>query len=175
MQPADDEASSVEQKRDAMEEAPDASLTPNERIELERIKLELDIRKNETVQKRLDTEQNQRAKEIEAERERFRIEAESSDRQAQQRIFYGLVAIVSGLVVLAVLYTTSLFFFSTPEADPQQVANNIVASMGVVTGVIGSLVSAYFGIQLGSAGRERAESQRDRAIAKAPREVPPEQ
>jgi hypothetical protein len=40
-----------------------------------------------------------------------------------------------------------------------------VASMGVVTGVIGSLVSAYFGIQLGSAGRERAEAQRDRAVA----------
>jgi len=175
MQHSDDEGSSVEPKRDAMEEAPGTSLTPNERIEIERIKLELEIRKNETVQARIQTESEKRRAEIEAERERFRIEAVSSDRQAQQRIFYGLVAIISGLLVLAVLYTASLFFFSAAEGDSQQVANNIVASMGVVTGVIGSLVSAYFGIQLGSAGRERAESQRDRAIATSPKEVRPEQ
>ena len=71
----------------------------------------------------------------------------------------------SVLVVLAVLYGLTLYFFTSQGTDAQQVANNVVASMGVVTGVIGSLVSAYFGIQIGSAGRERAEAQRDRAVA----------
>ena len=56
-------------------------------------------------------------------------------------------------------------FWGCSETNPEQTANSIVASMGAVTGVIGSLVSAYFGIQLGSAGRERAESERDRARA----------
>ena len=71
----------------------------------------------------------------------------------------------SVLVVLAVLYGLTLYFFTSRGTDSQQVANNVVASMGVVTGVIGSLISAYFGIQIGSAGRERAEAQRDRAVA----------
>jgi hypothetical protein len=37
-------------------------------------------------------------------------------------------------------------------------ANNVVACMGAITGVIGSLVGAYFGVQLGNAGKEAADA-----------------
>jgi hypothetical protein len=107
--------------------------------------------------------------------DKFRTEAELANRQAQSRIRYGLITVLSGLVALSVLYIVTLYFFTAHVTDPEQVANNVVATMGVVTGVIGSLVSAYFGIQLGSAGRERAESQRDSAIAGASDQTPSRQ
>jgi hypothetical protein len=100
-------------------------------------------------------------------------EAKATERQAQRRLLYGLITVLSGLVVLGVLYGVTLYFFTSKGTPSEQIANNIVASMGVVTGVIGSLVSAYFGIQLGSAGRERAESQRDQAAASSLQPPPP--
>ena len=74
--------------------------------------------------------------------------------------------------MLAGLYVATLYFYTSNATEPEQIANNVVGSMGVVTGVIGSLVSAYFGIQLGSAGRERAEAQRDRQAAIAMETMP---
>jgi hypothetical protein len=54
----------------------------------------------------------------------------------------------SVFVVLAVLYGLTLYSFTSRGTDSQQVANNVVASMGVVTGVIGSLEAAPIGGQL---------------------------
>jgi len=163
VQHSDDTEGSVGPERDEEYEVTGTPPTLNERLELKNLELTLATQKEATRQ-----QQNQLAFES------AMRQADSADRQAQQRIMYGLIAIIGGLVTLAALYIATIFFFSSQGTTPEQGANNVVASMGAVTGVIGSLVSAYFGIQLGSAGRERAESQRDRALA-ASSEEPPSQ
>jgi hypothetical protein len=63
---------------------------------------------------------------------------------------YGFYAVIAGLAVIGVIYVASLFLYSrvTPD-NPADIANNVVASMGAISGVIGSIVSAYFGVQAG--------------------------
>jgi uncharacterized membrane protein YjfL (UPF0719 family) len=63
---------------------------------------------------------------------------------------YGFYAVVAGLLVIGVIYVASLFIYRgvTPN-DPADISNNVTASMGAVSGVIGSIVSAYFGVQAG--------------------------
>jgi len=142
--------------------ASSAPLTPEQRYKLE---LEIRLRQLQVEMARSDssavTDQNQ----MSIERDVLIQESTAAITQSRTRILYGLIAVLARLVVLALLYGVSLFFFSSQGNNPEQMSNGVVASMGAVTSVIGSLVSAYFGIQLGSAGRERAESQRDRALA----------
>jgi hypothetical protein len=162
---------SVGPEHDAQDAVIGTPPTVNERIELRRLELELEQLKEDTRQQKEVQAFDIRAQELDYERARFERQADSADRQAQQRIRYGMIAIIAGLGTLAALYIVSVFY-SSAGTNPEQVANNVVASMGAITGVIGSLVSAYFGIQLGTAGRERAEAQRDRALAASSEETP---
>jgi hypothetical protein len=163
--PENSERSQAEPYHEIPERGPDTFVPPEREMSDSEFQLAKIREDNDKELRRLDYLYGIQNRQIDEQITAFRRQADSADKQAQQRIRYGLIAVISGLVILAALYIASLYFFTSQGKNTEQMANNIVASMGVVTGVIGSLVSAYFGIQLGSAGRERAEAQRDRAVA----------
>jgi hypothetical protein len=72
------------------------------------------------------------------------------------RTKYGFYIVVGGLVSVVALYIATIALFAW--LSPDNLANNVVACMGAITGVIGSLVGAYFGVQLGNAGKEAADA-----------------
>jgi hypothetical protein len=72
------------------------------------------------------------------------------------RAKYGFYIVIGGLVSVIVLYIATIIIFA--NLTPENLANNVVACMGAITGVIGSLVGAYFGVQLGSAGKEASDA-----------------
>jgi hypothetical protein len=70
---------------------------------------------------------------------------------------YGFRIVLAGLGSVAVLYIFTIVIYAV--LTPDNLANNVVASMGAITGVIGSLVAAYFGVQLGAAGKEASDAK----------------
>jgi hypothetical protein len=70
---------------------------------------------------------------------------------------YGYHIIIAGLALVSVLYIVTIIIFAI--LTPENLANNVVASMGAITGVIGSLVAAYFGLQAGAAGKESSDAK----------------
>ena len=67
--------------------------------------------------------------------------------------------------MVTVLYITTIIIFAW--LTPDNLANNVVASMGAITGVIGSLVAAYFGLQAGAAGKEASDAKAEKQSALA--------
>ena len=61
--------------------------------------------------------------------------------------------------------TVAVIIFAS--LTPDNLANNVVASMGAITGVIGSLVAAYFGLQAGAAGKEASDAKAEQQSALA--------
>ena len=86
------------------------------------------------------------------------------------RIRYGLLIILAGFVLVALISIVSIFRW----ADVTSVATAI----GVTTSLVGTVVGSFLGVQVGSAGKERAEADRQRleqlarlALAMLPPEV----
>ncbi|MGH3145777.1 MAG: hypothetical protein ACRDTR_08245 [Rubrobacter sp.] len=73
--------------------------------------------------------------------------------------------VLAGLGLVAVLYLLTILIFAI--LTPDNLANNVVASMGAITGVIGSLVAAYFGLQSGAAGKESSDAKAEQQSALA--------
>lgn len=63
---------------------------------------------------------------------------------------------VTGLLLAACLVIVLLIFGIKTSSD-------IVAIVGLFTSVLGTLVGAFFGLQIGSAGKEKAEERADKA------------
>jgi hypothetical protein len=78
---------------------------------------------------------------------------------------YGYQIVLAGLALVTVLYVATIIIFAI--LTPDNLANNVVASMGAITGVIGSLVAAYFGLQAGAAGKEAADAKAEQQSALA--------
>lgn len=87
--------------------------------------------------------------------------AEAEDVKAK----YGYHIILAGLAVVTVLYISTIIIFAI--LTPDNLANNVVGSMGAITGVIGSLVAAYFGLQAGAAGKEASDAKAEQQSALA--------
>jgi len=68
-----------------------------------------------------------------------------------------LLVIVSGLVLVAIVYLAALVKESS--------AADVTTVVGSVTGIIGSLVGVFFGNSVGSAGKDKAEAARNTAEA----------
>ena len=86
------------------------------------------------------------------------------------RIRYGLLIILAGFVLVALISIVSIFRW----ADVTSVATAI----GATTSLVGTVVGSFLGVQVGSAGKERAEADRQRleqlarlALAMLPPEV----
>lgn len=74
---------------------------------------------------------------------------------------YGFWIIIAGfLVVLAV-------FLISAHKWPD--SKDVTAAVGAVTGTVGSLAGAFFGVRAGSEGKDKADAQRDVAQAKVER------
>jgi hypothetical protein len=78
---------------------------------------------------------------------------------------YGYHIIIAGLALVSVLYISTIIIFAF--LTPDNLANNVVACMGAITGVIGSLVAAYFGLQSGAAGKEASDAKAEQQSALA--------
>ncbi|HEY2224632.1 hypothetical protein [Actinomycetospora sp.] len=65
---------------------------------------------------------------------------------------YGLIAVIAALLAIVVLVVVAMFRYPAAEV------NNVV---GTALGAIGTLVGAYFGVQVGSAGKAEAEKAKD--------------
>lgn len=67
---------------------------------------------------------------------------------------------IFGLSLVAVLVIVLLAFGLRASSE-------IVAIVGLFTSVLGTLVGAFFGLQIGSAGKEKTQEQADSASKKA--------
>jgi hypothetical protein len=72
---------------------------------------------------------------------------------------YGLAVVLAGLAVILIA-----FFLSLNEYDK---APDVSTALAPVTGVVGTLVGAYFGVQVGAAGKEKAEDARAKSEEEA--------
>ena len=81
------------------------------------------------------------------------------------RLKYGYYIVIGGLITVVALYIATIAIFAS--LTPDNVANNVVACMGAVTGVIGSLVAAFFGVQLGASGKEASDARATKQAALA--------
>jgi hypothetical protein len=71
------------------------------------------------------------------------------------RLRYGFWIIVTGFALVAFITMVSIFRW----ADVTSVATVV----GAVTSLVGTVVGAFFGIQVGAVGKERAEASRERS------------
>jgi F420-0:gamma-glutamyl ligase-like protein len=83
------------------------------------------------------------------------------DRGSALRARYGVDVVYAGLATLLVAFIVSVSVFDT--------AADAVAAMASITGVIGTIVGAYFGLSSGAAGKEEAEVARTKAEDEAKR------
>jgi hypothetical protein len=72
---------------------------------------------------------------------------------------YGVTVVLAGLVVILLAFVLSL--------SEYEKAADVSTALAPVTGVVGTLVGAYFGVQVGAAGKEKAEEKRERSEAEA--------
>lgn len=79
---------------------------------------------------------------------------------------YGFWIVIAGLGSVVILYIGTIITFAI-LTTPDTLANNVVAAMGAITGVIGSLVGAYFGLQAGAAGKEASDAKAEQQSALA--------
>lgn len=74
---------------------------------------------------------------------------------------YGLWAVLAGLVALIVVFVAALVRYPAPGDAAAATAPALTA--------IGTLTAAYFGIQVGAAGKEQSDNARDAAHSEAMR------
>lgn len=86
------------------------------------------------------------------------------------RIKYGLLIILAGFVLVALISVVSIFRW--------QDVTSVATAIGATTSLVGTVVGSFLGVQVGSAGKERAEADRWRleqfarlALAMLPPEV----
>lgn len=73
------------------------------------------------------------------------------------RMKYGAMIIVTGLIVLLTVFLVAVHRYAQ--------AADVATAVGALTTVVGTLVGAYFGAHVGSAGRERAQATAVRLAA----------
>jgi hypothetical protein len=72
-----------------------------------------------------------------------------SEKSSADRWRYGIIAVVVGVFAILGAFALALTQFKT--------STDIAAVLGVVITPIATIVAAYFGVQAGSAGKEKAE------------------
>jgi len=71
------------------------------------------------------------------------------------RIKYGYRAILGGFILVAVVLVVAIWRWD--------VANDVAVVVGLFTSMVGTVIGAFFGIQVGSQGKEEALAARDQA------------
>lgn len=75
------------------------------------------------------------------------------------RVTSALVVAIVGMLILAVLVGYL--------ASPNWTADNVVAVVGLFTSVLGTIVGAFLGVQVGAAGKAKADENAAKAEDKA--------
>ena len=75
-----------------------------------------------------------------------------------ERVRYGARLVGGAFVLLGVVFAIAVWRFTA--------ARDVTAAVGSVATVVGTIIGAFFGIHIGSAGKESAEDGRARAEAK---------
>jgi hypothetical protein len=83
---------------------------------------------------------------------------QNGDAQPVARYLWGFLVVAVGLLTLVGIFVAALLEWEKPD--------DVVTGISPITGVVGSLVGAFFGIQAGAAGRERAEAARQEEATK---------
>ena len=78
-----------------------------------------------------------------------------SDQLDRMRLRYGFWIIMTGFGLVAFITMVSIFTWSK--------VTSVATVVGAVSSLVGTVVGAFFGVQFGSAGKERAEAARDRS------------
>ena len=76
---------------------------------------------------------------------------------------YGMYVVLAGLLAVTTVALAAIFHYST--------ATQVVTALGPVTGIIGTLVGAYFGLRGSSLAQQKAadaEAQRAKAVVLQP-------
>src|SRR5919202_1547915 len=68
------------------------------------------------------------------------------------RIKYGLLIILAGFVLVALISVVSIFRW--------QDVTSVATAIGATTSLVGTVVGSFLGVQVGSAGKERVEADR---------------
>jgi hypothetical protein len=74
------------------------------------------------------------------------------------RVRYGRDVVIAGLVVLLIALGVAVFNWDT--------AQDVSVVLAALTGTVGTIVGAFFGVSVGAAGKEKAEDARDKAEEK---------
>jgi hypothetical protein len=75
------------------------------------------------------------------------------------RIKYGYRVILGGFILVAVVLLVAIWRW--------EVANDVALVVGLFTSMVGTVIGAFFGIQVGSQGKEEALAAREQAETKA--------
>ncbi|MDF2701587.1 MAG: hypothetical protein K0S10_531 [Rubrobacteraceae bacterium] len=78
-----------------------------------------------------------------------------SDQLDRMRLRYGFWIIIIGFGLIAFITLVSIFTWSE--------VTNVATVVGAVSSLVGTVVGAFFGVQFGSAGKEKVEAARDRS------------
>jgi hypothetical protein len=79
----------------------------------------------------------------------------AAERTQDARGLYGVIVVLAGLGVTLVAFGLSLLAFDK--------AGSVSAALAPITGVIGTIVGAYFGVQVGSSGKAESDAARTKA------------
>lgn len=77
-----------------------------------------------------------------------------ADQVDRMRLRYGLLIILAGFALVAVIAIISIYRWED--------VTNVATVIGATTSLVGTVVGAFLGVQVGSAGREQAEADRQR-------------
>ncbi|MGE3404909.1 MAG: hypothetical protein AB7K63_20150 [Vicinamibacterales bacterium] len=72
------------------------------------------------------------------------------------RLTYGFRIVVGGLALVGVVFGLAVVLFEG--------AADVTAVVGSVSGVVGTVVGAFFGLQVGAAGKDKAEDDKEHAL-----------
>jgi hypothetical protein len=70
---------------------------------------------------------------------------------------YGLIAVIVGIAAVLIICLYAMVHW--------QSAADVATAISPVTGIIGTIIAAFFGVQVGASGKQRAEDQRDKVQA----------
>jgi hypothetical protein len=101
--------------------------------------------------------------------ERREVTPMTSEEIDRLRLGYGFRIIITGFALVAFITIISIFRWAE--------VTSVATVVGAVSSLVGTVVGAFFGIQVGAVGKERAEAARERseeAVKAALSMLPPE-
>ena len=86
-------------------------------------------------------------------------ESSAATKVDEMRITYGFGVVLAGFALVAIVFVAAVSKFQT--------VSDVTSAVGLVTSVVGTLAGAFFGVHVGSTGKEKADAARKDAESKA--------